>query len=78
MDSCYTADHTAGDHIHTDITTCNTKRPKQKYHLGNVSKWLLRRLKILYLVHCILTIYKIYHTQSNCCRRNNLLALMQL
>ena len=24
MDSCYTGDHIAGDHIYTDITTCPT------------------------------------------------------
>ena len=33
MGSFYTRDHTAGDHIHTDIRTCNTEAPKQKYPL---------------------------------------------
>ena len=31
MDSCNTGDHTDGDHIHTDITTCNAEEPQQKY-----------------------------------------------
>ena len=26
MDSCYTGDYTAGDHMHPDITTCNTAK----------------------------------------------------
>ena len=33
MGSFYTRGHTAGDHIHTDIRTCNTEAPKQKYPL---------------------------------------------
>ena len=40
MDSCYAGDHTAGDHIHTDITTRNTEEQQQKYRLGTVSKRL--------------------------------------
>ena len=41
MGSCYSGDHIAGDHIHTDITTFNTEEPKQKYCLGMVSNRLL-------------------------------------
>ena len=33
MGSCYSADHIAEDHIHTDIT-CNIEEPRQKRHLG--------------------------------------------
>ena len=31
MDNCYTGDHTGRDNIHTDIRTCNTEEPEQKY-----------------------------------------------
>ena len=41
MGSCYSGDHKAEDHIHTDITTCNSKKPQQKYRLGAVSNRLL-------------------------------------
>ena len=37
MDSCYSGDHIVRDQIHTDITTCNTEKPQQKYRLGMVS-----------------------------------------
>ena len=33
MGNCYSADHIAEDHIHTDIT-CNIEEPQQKYRLG--------------------------------------------
>ena len=36
MHKCYLVDHTAEDHIHTDIT-CNIEEPQQKYRLGSVS-----------------------------------------
>ena len=36
----YSADHTAEDHIHTDII-CNTEEPQQKYRLGTFSNRLL-------------------------------------
>ena len=39
MGSCYSADHTAEDHIHTDIT-CNIEEPQQKYCPGTVSNRL--------------------------------------
>ena len=35
--SCYSGDHTAEDHIHTDITTCNIEEPQQKNPIGTVS-----------------------------------------
>ena len=41
MSSCYSGDHIAKDHIHTDITTCNIEEPQQKYRLGTVSNRLL-------------------------------------
>ena len=40
MGNCYSADHIAEDHIHTDIT-CNTEEPQQKYRLGTVSNRLV-------------------------------------
>ena len=40
MGNCYSTDHIAKDHIHTDIT-CNTEEPQQKYRLGTVSNRLL-------------------------------------
>ena len=40
MDNCYSVDHIAADHIHTDIT-CNIKEPQNKYRLGTVSNRLL-------------------------------------
>ena len=42
MGNCYSADHIAKDHIHTDIT-CNTEESQQKYRLGTVSNRLLGR-----------------------------------
>ena len=33
MVSCDTGDHTAGDNIHTDKTTCSTEEPQQTYRL---------------------------------------------
>ena len=40
MGNCYSADHIAKDHIHTDIT-CNTEELQQMYRLGTVSNRLL-------------------------------------
>ena len=40
MGNCYSADHIAEDHIHTDIT-CNIEEPHQKYRLRTVSNRLL-------------------------------------
>ena len=36
MGTCYSADHIAEDHIHTDMTY-NIEEPKQKFRLGTVS-----------------------------------------
>ena len=35
MSICYSGGHIAGDHIHTDITTCNIEGPQQKYRLDD-------------------------------------------
>ena len=43
MGSYYSGDSIAPDHIHMDITPCNTEEPQQKYRLGTVSGRLLRR-----------------------------------
>ena len=43
MGSCNSGDPIAEDRIHTDITTCNTEEPQQKYRLGTVSYRLLGR-----------------------------------
>ena len=37
MGSCYSGDHIAGDHIHTDIT-CSNEEPQQKFYPETVSK----------------------------------------
>ena len=37
MGSCYSGDHIAEGHTHTDITTCNIEEPQKKYRLGTVS-----------------------------------------
>ena len=60
MNSCYTGDHTAGDHMYTDMTTCNTEEPQKEYYLGMVSKRLMgkegegrrgrKKIFILYIV----------------------------
>ena len=46
MGSCYSADHIAGDHIHTDIT-CNIKEPQQKLEQSVIDYlgWVGRGLK---------------------------------
>ena len=36
METCNTVDHTAEDYLHTDIPTCNTKKPQQKYRIGTL------------------------------------------
>ena len=40
MGNCYSIDHIAEDHIHTD-KTCNIEEPQQKYCLGTASNGLL-------------------------------------
>ena len=40
MGSCYSGDHIAEDHTHSDITTHNFEEPEQKYHLGTASNIL--------------------------------------
>ena len=40
MGNCYSLDHTAEDHIHTDIT-CNTGETQQKHRLRSVGIRLL-------------------------------------
>lgn len=43
MGSCYIDDHTAGEHIHRDITPCNTKEPQQSAVLErSVKDYLFR------------------------------------
>ena len=41
MGSCYSGEHIAGDHIHTDRPAFNTEEPQQKYSLGTVNKRLI-------------------------------------
>ena len=41
MGTCYSGDHNAENHIHTDITTFNIEEPQQSYHLGTVSNSFL-------------------------------------
>ena len=50
MGNCYSTDHIAEDHIHTDIT-CNTEELQQKYCLGTVSNRLLGGLNMFYQTH---------------------------
>ena len=52
MGNCYSIDHIAEDHIHTDIT-CNIEEPQQKYRLGTVSNRLLRGLKNSIWMLCV-------------------------
>ena len=40
MGNCFSTDHIAENHIHTDIK-CNTEEPQPKYRLGRVSNRLL-------------------------------------
>ena len=40
MGDCYSVDHSAEDHIHTDIKR-STEEPQQKYRLGTVSNRFL-------------------------------------
>ena len=35
MGSCYSADYIGGDHIHTDVATCNIEELQKKF------EWLL-------------------------------------
>ena len=48
MCSCYSGDHNAEDHIHTDITTHNVEEPQQKDRLGKVCNRLLGCLNMFY------------------------------
>ena len=41
MGRCYSGDHIAQGHIHTDIKTGNIEEPQQKYRVGTVSNRLL-------------------------------------
>ena len=41
MGSCYLGDHTAADHIQTDIKICNILEPQKTYHFGTVNYRLL-------------------------------------
>ena len=54
MGNCYSADHIAEDHIHTDIT-CNIEEPQQKYmyRLGTVSNRLVGGLNAFYWIHTL-------------------------
>ena len=38
MDSCYSVDHIAGDHLQADIPVRNIKEPQQKYRTRMISK----------------------------------------
>ena len=49
MGNCYSIDHIAEDHIHTDIT-CNIEEPQQKYRIGTVSNRLLGGLTMFYMI----------------------------
>ena len=40
MGNCYSVDHIAEDHMHTDIR-CNIEEQQQKYRFGTVSNRLL-------------------------------------
>ena len=48
MGSCFSSDHIAEDHIHTDITTCNIEEPQQKYRIGTVSNKLQGGLNMFF------------------------------
>ena len=50
MGSCYSGDHIIRDHIHTDITTCNTEASQQKHRLGTVSNSFLVSLNLFYRI----------------------------
>ena len=39
MGNCYSTDHIAEDHIHTDIR-CNIEEPQQKYRFGTAGNRL--------------------------------------
>ena len=58
LDNCNIGDHTAADHIHTDII-CNSEEPQQVYCLGMVSKRSLG-VGVLQNLICIFTIFCIY------------------
>ena len=45
MGNCYSTDHIAEDHIHTDIT-CNIEEPQEKHRLGTVRYRLLNSLNM--------------------------------
>ena len=42
MGCCYSGGHFTENHIHTDITAYNIKKPQKKYRLGTVSKRFLK------------------------------------
>ena len=51
MDSCNTGDHTAGDYMHTDITTFNFEELQQKC-FWNGQRKITAELKNLNFEHC--------------------------
>ena len=51
MGNCYSVDHIAEDHIHTDLT-CDITEPKQKYRLGTVSNRLLGNRLLKLKIEC--------------------------
>ena len=59
MGSCYSFDHIAQDHIHTDITPCNFEEPQQKHGPGIVSNRVLDSVDIItrstYIVGLLIT-----------------------
>ena len=56
MGNCYSADHIAEDHVHTDIILqyiCNVEEPQQKNRLGAVSNRLLGDLNAFYWIQTL-------------------------
>ena len=63
MDSCYSGDYIAGDHIHTDITICNIEEPQQEYRLGTVIYYrtinnLLINRRVIIRLKCALNVFQ--------------------
>ena len=48
MDSCYSGDRIAEDHIHMDITTCNIEKSQKQNRLETISNRLLWELNMFY------------------------------
>ena len=54
MGGCYSGDHNAETHIHTDITTGNIEESQQKHRLvGTVSNRLLEGLSTFYWIQTL-------------------------